>query len=157
MSEVKLKKKARPKGNKAKLRPKRDRGVTAKEDKRIKHGLHSLERILDGKLDRRFAPVIERDQIEAALVDYAGGEEAVKANTTLFIAIKKMAPLFVKTGHWEKMALLNEVCLGDKRYTAMLGKLIILNRQIEEFINNNKGPKRVPSLDDWIEKQDAKD
>jgi hypothetical protein len=146
----KPKKKARPSGQKRKLRPRRSKDVT-KEDKRIKHGLHSLERILDGELDKRYVPVMERDRIEAALVSYAGGEDAVRANVTLFIAIKKMAPLFVKTGHWEKMALLNEVCLGDKRYTAMLGKLIILNRQIEELISNNKKGRSHHSLEQYVE------
>ena len=44
-----------------------------------------------------------------------------------------------------------KVCLGDKRYTAMLGKLIILNRQIEELISNNKKGRSHHSLEQYVE------
>ncbi|UCG11479.1 MAG: hypothetical protein JSU72_13145 [Deltaproteobacteria bacterium] len=141
---------AKPKGNIPKLRPEKD------QDGRVKHGLHSLERILEGQPDARYAPVKECNAMQAALVESAGGADEVRANPLVFMLIKRMAHLHTKCGQWEKMSLIGETCLGDKRYTAMIGKLKLYIETYQDLVFNSKKATKVPTIREIIEQESSK-
>jgi hypothetical protein len=88
-----------------------------------------------------------RDQLEADLIDEAGG---LPLTPSLLLLIRRIVTKALICDQSEKMALLNEYNLSDKRYIALSNSL---RRDLVTFESmlKNRPAKRVPTLDEYLD------
>jgi hypothetical protein len=134
---------------------KKDKGYThtlklpKTQGKGVKHGVWALDKLLKGNLDRRYAIVKKRDQLEAAYIDHAGGKGAL--TPSMISLIKRIIHAELVADQAEKMALLGEFDLTDKSYGALASRQERHIGRLEELIRNNS-TKPVMSLETYLQK-----
>lgn len=121
-------------------------------DRKVKHGVWSLDRLLKADLDGRLAIAKRRAQLEAQWVDHCGGLDSL--NPALLSLIKRITHKELISQHSEKMALLGRFELGDKHYLALSNSLRLDILALEKLIGGNRSKKLT--LEDYIEAQTSK-
>jgi len=132
---------ARKSGKAGKLRPQKG------SDQKLKHGVSALGRLLRSDLDKRLSIAKRRDQLEADLIDEAGG---LPLTPSLLLLIRRIVTKALICDQSEKMALLNEYNLSDKRYIALSNSLRLDLAAFENMLRQ-KRPKPTKTLAEIIE------
>jgi hypothetical protein len=137
-----LAKKARRRTPKpGKLRPSKT------QNRNLRHGVESLDRLLRADLDGRLHVARKRDLLESQLIDEAGG---LPLTPSLLLIIKRIVTKALVCDQSEKMALLNEYTLSDKRYIALSNSLRRDLVTFESMLRQRK-PKVTKSLDQYLD------
>lgn len=139
---VRPKKPAKKTTKTGKLRP------STTSDQRVRHGINSLDKLLKQDLDKRLSITRKRDQLEAELIDQAGGPD--RLTPTLILLIRRIVHKALICDQSEKMALLNEYNLSDKRYIALSNSLR-LDIALFESMLKNRPTMRAPTLAEILE------
>lgn len=139
---VRPKKPAKKTTKTGKLRP----SITS--DQRVRHGINSLDKLLKQDLDKRLSVARKRDQLEAELIDQAGSPD--RLTPTLILLIRRIVHKALICDQSEKMALLNEYNLSDKRYIALSNSLR-LDIALFESMLKNRPTMKAPSLAEILE------
>jgi len=131
---------ARKSGKAGKLRPQKG------SDQKLKHGVSALDRLLKADLDGRLSIARKRDALEAELVGQVGRGNLTP---TLILLIKRIVTKALVCDQSEKMALLNEYNLSDKRYIALSNSLRRDLVTFESMLRQQK-PKVTKSLEQYV-------
>jgi hypothetical protein len=136
-----LAKKARRRTPKpGKLRPSRT------QNQKLRHGVESLDRLLKADLDGRLHVARKRDQLESDLIGEAGG---LPLAPSLILLIRRIVTKALICDQSEKMALLNEYNLSDKRYIALSNSLRRDLVTFESMLRQQK-PRVTKSLEQYV-------
>jgi hypothetical protein len=114
-----------------------------------KHGVYSLERLLRGDLDGRLAIAKQRNQLEAQWIDYCGGPDCL--TPPVMGLIKRIVHKELLAAQSEKMALLGEYDLSDKKYLALTNSQRLDKEALQRLLNSGKPKGKVPSIQEIIE------
>jgi hypothetical protein len=102
---------------------------------------------LRADLDGRLHVARKRDLLESQLIDEAGG---LPLTPSLLLIIKRIVTKALVCDQSEKMALLNEYTLSDKRYIALSNSLRRDLVTFESMLRQRK-PKVTKSLDQYLD------
>jgi hypothetical protein len=116
------------------------------EDKRITHGVWSLDRLLREDLDGRLRIVKHRDQLESDLIAYIGEDNLTPPLLSL---VKRVIHKEIVLQHAEKMSLLGRFNLADKSYTCLANSLRLDLQALESMLRQRK-PKALKTLDQYL-------
>ena len=116
-------------------------------DSRTGAGDYTLKSLLKCDLDGRYAIARARNELEANLVDYAGGPEAT--TPPVLILIRKIVAKTLVTQQREKMTLLGEAEL-DKHYITMANSLRLDILALAKLLSE-KHPGKVGDLKNYID------
>jgi hypothetical protein len=129
------------KADRGKLRPVKG------EDGRVQHGVWSLDKLLKSDIDKRLTIARERDRLEADLIDQVGGRDNL--TPSLILLIKRITHKALVLSQMEKMGLLGQYDLTDKRYVCLSNSFRLDLAAFEAMLRQRK-PKVTKTLDDYI-------
>jgi len=130
--------KKRKKKKTPKLRPKKN------QDSNLKHGVWALDTLLKADLDGRLAIVKKKNLLESQWVDYCGGPDRLVP--PVIGLIKRIVHKELIAAHAEKMALIGEYDLTDKRYLALTNSQRLDKEALQRLLNDGRGRSTVPSI-----------
>ena len=116
------------------------------QNQNLRHGVESLDRLLRADLDGRLHIARKRDLLESQLIDEAGG---LPLTPSLILLIRRITTKALICDQSEKMALLNEYSLSDKRYIALSNSLRRDLVTFESMLRQQK-PKVTKSLEQYV-------
>jgi len=133
-----------------KLRP------TKEQEGGAKHGFYALTELLKGDLDGRLSIAKKRDRLEADLIDHCGGVRNL--SPPLISLIKRITHKEIIAQHAEKMALIGQFDLAEKRYLALSNSLRLDIMALQQLLASNRGRGRIPTIEEILaEYQNEKD
>jgi len=117
------------------LKPTGPAGKIRPTQRKVTHGLHSLEQLLKGDIDGRYHVAKRRNQLEAEWVDHCGGPDRLSPG--MISLIKRIVHQEILLEYGEKVALLG-LYEPDNNFQARINSqrlnIVALERMIE-----NKG------------------
>ena len=116
-------------------------------DGKLKHGTWALDKLLKCDLDKRLTIARERDQLEAELVDHAGGVQAL--TPSIMLLIKRVVHKSLVCAQAEEAALLGLFSL-DKHYLALSNSLRLDIAELERLLRQRK-PRPAKTLQEIIQ------
>jgi hypothetical protein len=116
------------------------------EDKRVAHGVWSLDKLLREDLDGRLKIVKRRDQLECDLIAYIGEDNLTPPLLSL---VKRIVHKEIVLQHGEKMALLGKFNLADKSYTCLANSLRLDLQALETMLRQRR-PRPLKSLEEYV-------
>ena len=105
-------------------------------DLRHKHGIIALDTLLKSNIDRRLSIARKRDALEAQLIDRAGGLDNV--TSSMLLLIKRIIHKALICAQAEKMSMLGEYDLMDKRYVCLSNSLRLDIQAFEGMIKTDR-------------------
>jgi len=122
--------------------------------RKVKHGVHSLEELLKGDLDGRFAIAKRRDQLEAEWVDHCGGPD--RLTPAMISLIKRITHQELMLEYAEKTVLLG-LYQPDKTMQARINSQRLNILALENLINaNNQSKSRIPTIKEIVQAESTK-